>query len=414
MVKGTRAPEAVPSCPEPPGAPWGGAGVDLRHCDGGHFDHAVAPPAAEEEPRLLPTRLWPLPLAGSEESEEASSCSSSTYDCATYLCARCSTEVDMIHSRSVESSRSSEVCSAAARRTSRALSSSRRAHAAAPTSARRRREAAEAARREEGGAARARSARPRLPHARAREYWPCLGSASSCCPMARSCTLSCASVSEKRWSTDAMPPASSDALTVGLSEPWARSTASCSLPPASRFLPGISSRSSRSTNWCRAVSIVPTVMMRSCTFFANGEVNGSIGTRRWRLSHADTHSQQAASSVLMCAGCCPVRSLYMPALAVRRINEARGGNGATSSLIIFAVGPGDELRTCQDGARPFRPPPSLFPPLPLPSRTPRAQALPQIQLRRSAPHPEPPRIGVPSPSLRLSLSAVIVNLLAGC
>ena len=34
----------VPSCSEPSGAPWGGAGTELRHCSEGHtLDHAAAP-----------------------------------------------------------------------------------------------------------------------------------------------------------------------------------------------------------------------------------------------------------------------------------------------------------------------------------------------------------------------------------
>ena len=34
----------VMSYPEPPGAPWGGAGAELRHCLEGHtFDYAAAP-----------------------------------------------------------------------------------------------------------------------------------------------------------------------------------------------------------------------------------------------------------------------------------------------------------------------------------------------------------------------------------
>lgn len=199
------------------------------------------------------------PLGGSEASDEAeSSCSSSTYDCATYFCARCSTEVDMIHRRSVEFSRFSDVCSAAARRRSRALSASRRQHAPTPTRARRRRAAA---RREEAGEKRATSARPRLLTARARVYWPWRGWLSRRWPIARNCALSCPSVSEKRCSSEAIPPASSDALTVGFRKPLARSTASCSRAPASRVLPraGVSCRSSRSTNWCSTASMVPTV-----------------------------------------------------------------------------------------------------------------------------------------------------------
>ena len=33
----------VQSCPEPPGAPWGGAGAELGHCQGGHFERAGRP-----------------------------------------------------------------------------------------------------------------------------------------------------------------------------------------------------------------------------------------------------------------------------------------------------------------------------------------------------------------------------------
>ena len=34
---------AVPSCPEPPGAPWEGTAGELEHCEDGHFDGAVVP-----------------------------------------------------------------------------------------------------------------------------------------------------------------------------------------------------------------------------------------------------------------------------------------------------------------------------------------------------------------------------------
>ena len=92
-----------------------------------------------------------------------------------------------------------------------------------------------------------------------------------------------------------MPPASSDALTVGLSErARAPPRPAAALPPAllaRHLLEELPVDKLRS-----AVSIVPTVTMRSCTFPAKGEVNGSSGTRRCRLSHADTHSQQAASA----------------------------------------------------------------------------------------------------------------------
>ena len=33
----------VPSCPEPPGAPWGGTEAEPGRCQGRHFDHAGAP-----------------------------------------------------------------------------------------------------------------------------------------------------------------------------------------------------------------------------------------------------------------------------------------------------------------------------------------------------------------------------------
>ena len=33
----------VPSCPEPPGAPWEGTAGELEHCEDGHFDGAVTP-----------------------------------------------------------------------------------------------------------------------------------------------------------------------------------------------------------------------------------------------------------------------------------------------------------------------------------------------------------------------------------
>ena len=31
----------VPSCPEPPGAPWEGTAGELEHCEDGHFDGAA-------------------------------------------------------------------------------------------------------------------------------------------------------------------------------------------------------------------------------------------------------------------------------------------------------------------------------------------------------------------------------------